>query len=118
MGQVPKQTPSSAADPPPTRQVISITLASSLPHHPSGKCPDTRGTRVDTDDGVCGAQRITGAAPRRKEITMRQFIQTSCFVAVGLVSCAQSLAQENFDQAGASWNPTIYVDRWARGGVF
>jgi hypothetical protein len=49
---------------------------------------------------------------------MRRFIKTTCFIAAGLASCATSLAQENFDEPGASWNPTIYVARWARGGVF
>jgi hypothetical protein len=49
---------------------------------------------------------------------MNRSFQTALFASVGLVSAAQSLAQENFDQPGASWNPTIYTDRWARGGTF
>jgi hypothetical protein len=43
---------------------------------------------------------------------------TCIFVAVGLVSCAQSLAQEDFNEPGANWNPTIYTDRWPRMGTF
>jgi hypothetical protein len=49
---------------------------------------------------------------------MRRSIHTAIFTTVGLVSCAQSLAQEDFNQAGASWNPTIYTDRWPRMGTF
>ena len=49
---------------------------------------------------------------------MHGAIRTALFVGVGMVSCAQSLAQETFNQPGSSWNPTIYTDRWPRSGVF
>lgn len=45
-------------------------------------------------------------------------LSTLLCVSVGLVTAAPSLAQEDFNEAGASWNPTIYTARWARSGTF